>query len=72
MCHHCLTVCLAAAILLSLPSPPPLSLTELLKKKKKIYLFHVYEYTVAVFRQIRRGHQIPLQILVRHHVVLGN
>jgi hypothetical protein len=23
-----------------------------------IYLFHVYEYTVAVFRHTRRGHQI--------------
>jgi hypothetical protein len=26
----------------------------------KIYLFYVYEYTVAVFRNTRRRHQIPL------------
>jgi hypothetical protein len=26
----------------------------------KIYLFYVYEYTVAIFRHTRRGHQIPL------------
>jgi hypothetical protein len=26
-----------------------------------IYPFHVCEYTVAVFRRTRRGHQIPLQ-----------
>jgi hypothetical protein len=37
-----------------------------------IYLFYVYEYTVAVFRHIRRGHQIPLQMVVSHHVVTGN
>jgi hypothetical protein len=37
-----------------------------------IYLFYVYEYIVAVFRHTRRGHQIPLQALVRHHVVAGN
>jgi hypothetical protein len=27
---------------------------------KKIYLFYVYEYTIALFRDTRRGHQIPL------------
>ena len=27
----------------------------------KIYLFYVCEYTIAVFRHTRRGHQIPLQ-----------
>jgi hypothetical protein len=37
-----------------------------------IYLFYVYEYTVAVFRHTRRGHQIPLQMVVSHHVVPGN
>jgi hypothetical protein len=36
-----------------------------------IYLFCVYEYTVAVFRHTRRGHQIPLQLVVSHHVVAG-
>ena len=30
-----------------------------------------YEYTVAAFRHTRRGHQIPLQIVVSHHVVAG-
>jgi hypothetical protein len=28
---------------------------------KKNYLFYVYEYTVAVFRHTRKGHQIILQ-----------
>jgi hypothetical protein len=37
-----------------------------------IYLLYVYEYTVAVFRHTRRGHQIPLQMVVSHHVVAGN
>jgi hypothetical protein len=32
----------------------------------------MYDYTVAVFRHTRRGHQIPLQMVVRHHVVAGN
>jgi hypothetical protein len=39
---------------------------------KKIYLFNVYEYTVAVFRHTRREHPIPLHVVVRHHVVAGN
>ena len=37
-----------------------------------IYLFHVCEYTVAVFRHTRKGHQIPLQMVVSHYVVAGN
>lgn len=40
----------------------------------KIYLFifiYVYEYTVAVFRHTRRGHQIPLRMVVSHHVGAG-
>jgi hypothetical protein len=40
---------------------------ELFKKD----LFYAYEYTVAVFRHTRRGHQIPLQMVVSHHVVAG-
>ena len=32
----------------------------------KMYLFYVYECTVAVFRHTRRGHRIPLQVVVRH------
>lgn len=39
---------------------------------KKIYLFCVYEYTIAVFRHIRNGHQIPLQMVVSHHVGTGD
>jgi hypothetical protein len=37
-----------------------------------IHLFYLYEYTVAVFRHTRRGHQILLQMVVSHHVVAGN
>jgi hypothetical protein len=37
-----------------------------------MYLFNVYEYTVAVFRHTRRGRQISLQMVVSHHVVTGN
>jgi hypothetical protein len=35
-------------------------------------LFIIYKYTVAVFRHTKRGHQIPLQVVVSHHVVAGN
>jgi hypothetical protein len=42
------------------------------KKKKKKELFNVYEYIVAVFRYTRRKHQIPLQMVVSHHVDAGN
>jgi len=38
----------------------------------KMYLFIIYKYTVAVFGHTRRGHQIPLQMVVSHHVVAGN
>jgi hypothetical protein len=38
----------------------------------KINLFYVCKYTVALFRHTRRGHQIPLQMVVSHHVVAGN
>ena len=38
----------------------------------KMYLFHLYEYTVAVFRRTRRGRQVPLQMVISHHVVAGN
>jgi hypothetical protein len=37
-----------------------------------IYLFYAYEHTVAVFRHTRRGHGIPFQMVVSHHVVAGN
>jgi hypothetical protein len=38
----------------------------------QIYLFHVCGYTVPVFRHTRRGHRIPLQMVVSHHVIAGN
>ena len=40
--------------------------------KTFIYLFNVFEYTVTLFRNTRRGHQIPLQMVVSYHVVAGN
>jgi hypothetical protein len=36
---------------------------------RSIYLFYVCEYTVAVFRHTRRGHLIPLQMVVSRYVV---
>jgi hypothetical protein len=33
---------------------------------------HLYEYTVAVFRHTRKGHQISLQMIVSHHVLAKN
>ena len=36
-----------------------------------IYLFYLYEYTVAV-RHTRREHQIPLQMVLSYHVGAGN
>ena len=38
----------------------------------KTYLFYVCEYTVAVFRHTRRGHQVPLKMVMNYHVVAGN
>jgi hypothetical protein len=57
---------------------PPASASQVLGLKacattaQLIYLFYVYEYTIALFRHTRRGHQIPLQMVVSHHVVVGN
>jgi hypothetical protein len=38
----------------------------------KILLFYVCEFTVALFRHTRRVNQIPLQMVVSHHVAAGN
>jgi hypothetical protein len=38
----------------------------------KIYLFYKCEYTEVVFRHTRRGHQIPLKMVVSHYVFVGN
>jgi hypothetical protein len=37
-----------------------------------IHSFIVCDYTVTLFRHTRGGHQIPLQMVVSHHVVAGN
>jgi hypothetical protein len=37
----------------------------------KNYLFYVYESAATIFRHTRRRHQIPLQMVVSHHVVAG-
>jgi hypothetical protein len=36
------------------------------------HITYIYEYSVADFRDTRRGHQIPLQMVVSYHVVTGN
>jgi hypothetical protein len=53
------------AVSLSVSPSPSLSLSLSLSLSKIfIYLFYIYgEYTVAIFRHTRRGHQIPLQLL---------
>jgi hypothetical protein len=60
----------------SLSSPPPplflLFLFLLLFFFFKDLLTYLYEHTAAVFRHTRRGHQIPAQMVVSHHVVAGN
>jgi hypothetical protein len=38
----------------------------------KTYLLYVYEYTVAVFRHTRKGYQIPLEMVVSHHMGARN
>jgi hypothetical protein len=44
---------------------------KLLFFKKKMYLFIICKYTIAVFRHSRRGHQISLRMVVSHHVIAG-
>jgi hypothetical protein len=34
-------------------------------------LFIYYKYTITVFRHIRRGHQISLQMVMSYHMVAG-
>ena len=38
---------------------------------KDLLLIIICKYTLAVFRHTRRGRQIPLQMVVSHHVVAG-
>jgi hypothetical protein len=49
-----------------------IALRWLSQKKIMTSLFYVYEYTVAVFRHNRRGHQIPLKMFGSHHMVARN
>jgi hypothetical protein len=46
------------------PSLTP-TLTQLILK---INLFVLFKYTVGVSRHTRRGYQIPLQMVVSHHL----
>jgi hypothetical protein len=39
---------------------------------KKMYLFYVHVYTIAVFRHTRRGHQNPSSMVGSHLVVAVN
>jgi hypothetical protein len=54
------------------PSPSPSFLPSFLACLDDLFIYFMYEYTVAVFRHTRRGHRIPLQMVVSHHVVAGN
>jgi hypothetical protein len=60
--------------LLSLVSPAhsgwPCSLSPCLLWTKDLFII-INKSTVAVFSHIRRGYQIPLQMVVSHHVVAG-
>jgi hypothetical protein len=38
----------------------------------QILFIYVCEYTVTLSRHTRKGHQIPLQMVVSHQVVAGN
>ena len=40
-------------------------------KKKEIFMLCMISI-IVLFRHTRRGHQIPLQMVVSHHVVAGN
>jgi hypothetical protein len=50
------------------------SLSEIFFYKFISFIFkdHACKYIVAVLRHTRRGRQIPLQMVVSHHVVAGN
>jgi hypothetical protein len=57
---------------LYIPVPPDLiiPLFNLYLFKGFMYSF-IYEYIGTLFGHTRRGHQIPLQIVVCHHVFMG-
>ena len=64
--------CLVSQMCTSIHTQHLLLLECSLTPRRDSYLFHLYEYTVAVFRHTRRGCPIPLQMVVCHHVVAGN
>jgi hypothetical protein len=67
------SICHPHSFHLGLKSSPlrKLSLIKIKTFFLKIYLFIICKYAVAVFRHLRRGHRIPLQMVVSHHVVAG-
>jgi hypothetical protein len=52
--------------------PMTLDVLTLLFRLVSLSVVYLFEYTVTVFRHTKRGHQIPLQVVVNHHVVAGN
>jgi hypothetical protein len=42
---------------------------EALSLSLKIYLFNICKCIDTLFRHTRRGHQIPIRMVVSHHVV---
>ena len=38
---------------------------------KDVYIYFMYMSTLLLSSDTRRGHEIPLQIVVSHHVVAG-
>ncbi len=75
---------LSSSITLPPPLPLPLLLLLLFSFSFSLsfsffFLFFFFqrfiylcEYTVAVIRHTRRGHQIPFEMVVNHYVVAGN
>jgi len=58
-------------LLIAEPSLQPiLSLGFIKHYFLKRFIYYI-QYSVAVFRHTRGGHQIPLQMVVSHHVVAG-
>jgi hypothetical protein len=53
------------------PDAPALFFIFLLQFFSLRFIYFIYEYTVVI-RHTKRGHQIPLQMVVSHHVGAGN
>jgi hypothetical protein len=66
-------LCVALAVLELRNSPASASQVLGLKACATTFFYFMHEYTpIALFRDTRRGHQTPLQMVVSHHVVAGN